>query len=240
MSVPTRTEILFALSRWGGLFFTTYVPMKRTHHCAQLSPSDLGASVSLVGWVDTIRDQGGIIFVDLRDRRGITQIKLEPRDNAKLAEQLKLLKPESVIGITGRVAARPAGTENTGLSTGGIEVEASELEIHNISDTPPFPLDDAGGDRVNEDLRLTHRYLDLRRPKMRRNLEVRHRAAKSIPSTWSRAITASTRPSDSSDLRTSLMRPPELARRLRSVSVLCARCTDLTTPYGPGTAPSNR
>ncbi len=154
--------------------------MKRTHHCAQLSSADLDATASLLGWVDTIRDQGGIIFIDLRDRKGVTQIKLEPHDNAKLAEQLKHLKPESVIGVTGKVVKRPEGTENPGLSTGQIEVVASELEIHNISDTPPFPLDDAGGDKVNEDLRLTYRYLDLRRPKMRKNLLVRHRAAKSI------------------------------------------------------------
>lgn len=154
--------------------------MKRTHHCAQLSMPELGASVSLLGWVDTIRDQGGIIFIDLRDRKGVTQIKLEPRDNATLGEQLKHLKPESVIGITGAVVRRPAGTENKALPTGEIEVVAAELEIHNISDTPPFPLDDAGGDKVNEDLRLTYRYLDLRRPKMRKNLQVRHRAAKSI------------------------------------------------------------
>ena len=154
--------------------------MKRTHHCAQLSVPDIGATASLLGWVDTIRDQGGIIFIDLRDRRGVTQIKLEPHDNAKLAEQLKQLKPESVIGITGQVVRRPAGTENKSLPTGEIEIIASELEIHNISDTPPFPLDDAGGDKVNEDLRLTYRYLDLRRPKMRRNLQVRHRATKSI------------------------------------------------------------
>ncbi len=154
--------------------------MKRTHHCGQLSVPDIDATVSLLGWVDTIRDQGGIIFVDLRDRRGVTQIKLEPHDNATLAGQLKHLKPESVIGITGRVVRRPAGTENKGLPTGEIEVVASSLEIHNISETPPFPLDDAGGDKVNEDLRLTYRYLDLRRPKMRRNLQVRHRAAKSI------------------------------------------------------------
>lgn len=154
--------------------------MKRTHHCAQLSVPDLDQTVSLVGWVDTIRDQGGIIFIDLRDRRGVTQIKLEAHDNTTLAEQLKHLKPESVIGITGKVTRRPAGTENKNLVTGEIEVVAAELEIHNISDTPPFPLDDAGGDKVNEDLRLTYRYLDLRRPKMRRNLQVRHRAAKSI------------------------------------------------------------
>ena len=154
--------------------------MKRTHHCAQLKPSDIGATVSLAGWVDTIRDQGGIIFVDLRDREGVTQIQLETHENAALGEQLKHLKPESVIGISGQVVQRPAGTENTSLPTGGIEVVASTLEIHNISDTPPFPLDDAGGDKVNEDLRLTYRYLDLRRPKMRKNLLVRHRATKSI------------------------------------------------------------
>ncbi|MES2697814.1 MAG: aspartate--tRNA ligase [Verrucomicrobiota bacterium] len=154
--------------------------MKRTHHCAQLSSSDLDAPVSLLGWVDTIRDQGGIIFVDLRDRRGVTQIKLEAHDNTTLAEQLKHLKPESVIGISGKVIRRPAGTENKNLPTGEIEIEAASLEIHNISDTPPFPLDDIGGDKVNEDLRLTYRYLDLRRPKMRKNLQVRHKAAKSI------------------------------------------------------------
>src|SRR5690348_8825237 len=127
--------------------------MKRTHHCAQLSTIDLGATASLIGWVDTIRDQGGIIFVDLRDRRGVTQIKLEPHDNNSLAGQLKHLKPESVIGVTGKIVRRPAGTENKTLATGEIELVASELEIHNISDTPPFPLDDAGGDKVNEDLR---------------------------------------------------------------------------------------
>jgi aspartyl-tRNA synthetase len=154
--------------------------MKRTHHCAQLTPADLNATVSLVGWVDTIRDQGGIIFVDLRDRKGVTQIKLEPRDNSKLADQLKQLKPESVIGITGKVTRRPQGTENASLVTGQIEIDATELDIFNISDTPPFPLDDVGGDKVNEDLRLTYRYLDLRRPKMLKNLQVRHKATKAI------------------------------------------------------------
>ena len=177
---PTTAENLFALDGSGRLSCPTYVSMKRTHHCAQLTKADIGASASLLGWVDTIRDQGGIIFVDLRDRKGVTQIQLEPRDNAKLADQLKHLKLESVIGIAGKVVQRPAGTENKNLPTGEIEIVATELEIHNISDTPPFPLDDAGGDKVNEDLRLTYRYLDLRRPKMRKNLQVRHRAAKSI------------------------------------------------------------
>jgi len=99
--------------------------MKRTHTCGQLSAPDIDTTVSLIGWVDTIRDQGGIIFVDLRDRRGVTQIKLEPHDNATLAAQLKHLKPESVIGITGRVVRRPAGTENKTLPTGEVEVVAS-------------------------------------------------------------------------------------------------------------------
>ncbi len=150
--------------------------MKRTHHCAQLTKADLHATVSLAGWVDSVRDHGGIIFVDLRDRQGITQVKFD----SALREQAAKLKDESVIGITGKVENRPADMVNKNLPTGEIEVDATELIIHNISETPPFPLDDAGGDKVNEDLRLTYRYLDLRRPKMRKNLAVRHRATKSV------------------------------------------------------------
>ena len=150
--------------------------MKRTHHCAQLTSTDLNATVSLAGWVDSVRDHGGIIFVDLRDREGITQIKFDANCRAEAA----LLKAESVIGITGKVELRPAAMMNKNIPTGEIEIDASALLVHNLSDTPPFPLDDAGGDKVNEDLRLTYRYLDLRRPKMRKNLQVRHRAAKSV------------------------------------------------------------
>jgi aspartyl-tRNA synthetase len=150
--------------------------MKRTHHCAQLTQADLHATVSLAGWVDSVRDHGGIIFVDLRDRQGITQVKFD----SALREQAGRLKPESVIGITGKVEPRPADMVNRNLPTGEIEVDATELVVHNLAETPPFPLDDAGGDRVNEDLRLTYRYLDLRRPKMRRNLAVRHRATKAV------------------------------------------------------------
>jgi aspartyl-tRNA synthetase len=154
--------------------------MKSSHHCAQLNPSNLGASVTLVGWADSIRDHGGILFIDLRDRKGITQVKFDPHVNAELAAQAALVKPESVIGVTGKVVARPEGTVNKNIPTGGIEVDSTALEIFNISDTPPFPLDDIGGDKVNEDLRLTYRYLDLRRPKMRKNLQVRHKATKAI------------------------------------------------------------
>ncbi len=150
--------------------------MKRTHHCAQLTKADLHATVSLAGWVDSVRDHGGIIFVDLRDRQGITQVKFD----SALREQAAQLKDESVIGITGKVEHRPEAMVNKSLPTGEIEVDATELVVHNLSETPPFPLTDAGGDKVNEDLRLTYRYLDLRRPKMRKNLAVRHRATKSV------------------------------------------------------------
>src|SRR3954464_15050424 len=150
--------------------------MKRTHHCAQLTKANLGATVSLAGWVDSIRDHGGIIFVDLRARQGITPGKFDSALRAQAAQ----LKAESVIGLTGKVELRPEAMVNKGIPTGEVEIDAAELTVHNISDTPPFPLDDAGGDKVNEDLRLTYRYLDLRRPKMRKNLQVRHRASKSI------------------------------------------------------------
>jgi aspartyl-tRNA synthetase len=154
--------------------------MKRTHHCAQLSKTDLGASVALAGWVDSIRDHGGILFIDLRDRKGVTQVKFDPHVNKELAAQAAQVKPESVISVAGKVVPRPEGTVNPALPTGEIEVDATALEILNLSETPPFPLDDAGGDKVNEDLRLTYRYLDLRRPKMRKNLHVRHKVAKAI------------------------------------------------------------
>jgi aspartyl-tRNA synthetase len=154
--------------------------MPRTHHCAQLTKSDLGATVALAGWVDTVRDLGGILFIDLRDREGITQVKFDPQANPNLGGLASHLKPESVIAVGGKVTLRPAGTENTALVSGDIEIEAAELEILNVSETPPFPLDDAGGDKVNEDLRLTYRYLDLRRPKMRKNLRIRHKATKAV------------------------------------------------------------
>ena len=150
--------------------------MKRTHHCAQLTKSDLNATVSLAGWVDSVRDHGGIIFVDLRDRQGITQVKFDSNLRAEAA----LLKDESVIAVTGQVELRPETMVNRSLPTGEVEIDATALLVHNISDTPPFPLTDAGGDKVNEDLRLTYRYLDLRRPKMRKNLLTRHRATKAV------------------------------------------------------------
>jgi aspartyl-tRNA synthetase len=154
--------------------------MKRTHHCAQLTKTGVGSFVWLSGWVDSIRDHGGIIFIDLRDRKGVTQVKFDPRESPELSSRAAHIKPESVVTISGKVVPRPDGTVNSSLPTGEVEVDAATFEVLNASETPPFPLDDAGGDKVNEDLRLTYRYLDLRRPKMRRILAVRHKATKSI------------------------------------------------------------
>jgi aspartyl-tRNA synthetase len=154
--------------------------MKRSHHCAQLTKADLGAAVSLSGWVDSVRDHGGIIFIDLRDRKGVTQVKFDPTGNPELSSRAAHVKPESVVRVAGRSSRAPPAPSTPPCRPGEVEVDASELEVLNASETPPFPLDDAGGDKVNEDLRLTYRYLDLRRPKMRRNLAVRHRATKAI------------------------------------------------------------
>lgn len=155
--------------------------MKRTHHCGQLRESDVGKSVSLIGWIDSIRDHGGILFIDLRDREGLTQVKANPHsDDNRFNEALRSLKDESVIEIEGIVEARDGENANSGLPTGGIEVDCSGVVIHNISETPPFPIDDEKGDKVNEDLRLKYRYLDLRRGKMRRMLKLRHETTRSI------------------------------------------------------------
>lgn len=155
--------------------------MKRTHHCGQLRASDVGKTVSLTGWVDSIRDHGGILFIDLRDREGLTQIKANPHgDDNAFNEAVKSLKDESVIEIEGVVEARDGENVNDSLPTGSVEIDCSKLTIHNISETPPFPIDDEKGDKVNEDLRLKYRYLDLRRGKMRRTLRMRHETTKAI------------------------------------------------------------
>lgn len=151
--------------------------MKRTHTCNALRKSDVETHVTLVGWIDTLRDHGGIQFVDLRDRTGLTQIVFDPQ-HAKLKEDLHHLRPESVIEVSGIVRARGEAEVNTKLGTGEIEVAAESLIIHNVSDTPPFPLEDERADKVNEDLRLHYRFLDLRRPGMYRNLEIRSKATK--------------------------------------------------------------
>ena len=149
--------------------------MYRTHDCNSLRKSDIGRQVTLAGWVNVTRDHGGVIFIDLRDREGLTQVVFRPEENAELAKQAHTLRGEDVIQVFGRVAARLPGTENPNLATGDIEIIPSELRILNRADPLPFPID---AEPQNEDLRMTHRYLDLRRPRLSRNLRIRHRAAK--------------------------------------------------------------
>lgn len=151
-----------------------------TIHCNKIRASHDGQTVRLQGWIDTVRDHGGILFIDLRDREGLTQIVFDPA-NETLAKEFTNLKPESVIAVSGKVLKRSDETINKDLDTGEVEVHAVELTIHNVSETPPFPMDETA-DKVNEDLRLTHRYLDLRRPSNLNVLRLRHRAAQSARS----------------------------------------------------------
>ena len=149
--------------------------MFRTHDCNSLRKSDIGGQVTLAGWVNVTRDHGGVIFIDLRDREGLTQVVFRPEENAELAREAHTLRSEDVVQISGRVAARLPGTENPNLATGDVELIPSKLRILNRADTLPFPID---AEPQNEDLRMTHRYFDLRRPRLARNLRMRHRAAK--------------------------------------------------------------
>src|SRR6267143_1353960 len=149
--------------------------MYRTHDCNSLRKSDIGRQVALAGWVNVTRDHGGVIFIDLRDREGLTQIVFRPEESAALARQAHTLRSEDVIQVSGHVAARLPGTENPKLATGDVEVVATELRILNRADVLPFPIDT---EPHNEDLRMTYRYYDLRRPQLARNLQVRHRVTK--------------------------------------------------------------
>ena len=149
--------------------------MYRSHHCNQLRKTDVGQTITLAGWVNSRRDHGGVIFIDLRDREGLTQVVFRPEENPQVSESSHALRSEDVIQISGVVSARLAGTENAKLATGDIEIIASELKVLNKSEVPPFPLDDPS---VNEDLRLQYRYLDLRTQRMQQNLRLRHRIVK--------------------------------------------------------------
>jgi aspartyl-tRNA synthetase len=149
--------------------------MNRTQDCNSLRKSDIATQVTLAGWVHVSRDHGGVIFIDLRDREGLTQIVFRPEENAELAKQAHGLRSEDVIQVSGRVAPRLPGTENPNLATGDIEVIPSDLKILNRADDLPFPID---AEPHNEDLRMTYRYFDLRRSRLSRNLRLRHRVAK--------------------------------------------------------------
>jgi aspartyl-tRNA synthetase len=151
--------------------------MNRTHTCNALRPADAGQTVTLVGWVDTKRDLGGVTFIDLRDREGLTQVVFNPGPNQEVAQRLKT---ESVIQVTGKVTARSPETVNPKLGTGAVEVLAATIEVHNVCADLPFPMDDDKADKVNEDLRLEYRFLDLRRPRNIGLLKLRAKAARAI------------------------------------------------------------
>src|SRR5512136_53081 len=153
--------------------------MKRTHHCNELRPAHIGQIVTLDGWVHSRRDLGGLIFIDVRDREGRTQTVFDPSDLPKdLFEQAASLRSECVVRITGKVRQRPEGTNNPKITTGEVEVMASELKLLNYAAVLPFPVDDPEvASKVNEELRLKYRYLDLRRPEMTRNLRLRSKVA---------------------------------------------------------------
>ncbi|MEA2784217.1 MAG: aspartyl-tRNA synthetase [Candidatus Eremiobacteraeota bacterium] len=145
--------------------------------CGALTAADVGANVELDGWVHRRRDHGGLIFIDMRDRSGLTQVTFDPSMGETFA-RAETLRSEDVVRVGGVVRRRPAGTENAKLATGDVEVPATALEILNRSETPPFVI--AAEEEPAEDIRLRYRYLDLRRPRMQRNLKLRHRIVKAI------------------------------------------------------------
>ena len=152
--------------------------MIRTHSCGELRTGHVGQEVTLCGWVDKFRDHQGVLFVDLRDRYGRTQVVFAPEGGAAVQELAKTLRSEFVIAVTGKVAHRPEGTTNPKLETGEIELRVSKLDVLNRSQTPPFQP--GAMELPGEDLRLKYRYLDLRRPDMQRTLILRHRMIKAM------------------------------------------------------------
>jgi len=152
--------------------------MKRTHNCAQLRAEDIEKEVVLAGWVQRRRDHGGVIFIDLRDREGITQVVFNPEENSEVHEKAHAIRSEYVLAVKGRVVDRLECTVNTNLPTGAIEVIVSELKILNEASTPPFMIED--GIDISENLRLKYRYLDLRRPSVAKGFVMRHKVSASV------------------------------------------------------------
>jgi len=148
----------------------------RTHYCSDLNPSLNEQIVTLCGWAHRRRDHGGVIFIDLRDRSGLAQVVCDP-DRADMFAIAESVRGEFCLKITGKVRPRPAGTENTSLASGGIEVLCHEIEVLNASVTPPFQVDE---EHLSETVRLTHRVIDLRRPAMQKNLQLRYRVARAF------------------------------------------------------------
>jgi aspartyl-tRNA synthetase len=152
--------------------------MRKTHNCGELTGSDVGRQVVLMGWVQRRRDHGGVIFIDLRDRQGITQVVFNPELAPEVHAKAHVIRNEFVIGVGGRVENRPDGMVNPSLKTGEIEVMVSELKILNSAATPPFLIED--NVEVSESIRLKFRHLDLRRPRLQKAIITRHQAALAV------------------------------------------------------------
>lgn len=150
--------------------------MKRTHSATEIDIEYVGEVVTLNGWIDTRRDHGGLIFIDLRDRSGLIQIVFSPEVNQEAFHLAEQVRSEYVVAVKGKVCKRPLETENPNLKTGKIEIYVEKMEVYSAARTPPFYIED--GIEVDETLRLKYRYLDLRRPEMRDNLMLRHRIIK--------------------------------------------------------------
>ena len=148
----------------------------RTHYCGQLNVSNLGQTVTLCGWAHRRRDHGGVIFIDLRDREGLAQVVCDP-DRADMFKIAESVRNEYVLKVTGRVRRRPEGTENKNIPSGEIELLCHEIEVLNVAVTPPFQLDD---ENLSENVRLTHRVIDLRRPQMQKNMMLRYQTARAF------------------------------------------------------------
>lgn len=152
--------------------------LERTHRCGDLTAEQIGQDVCVMGWVQRRRDHGGLIFIDLRDRTGIVQLALDPDRDLPSHQKAEQVRNEFVLAARGKVAPRPEGTVNPKMKTGEVEIEISELFILNRSETPPFMLDEFT--EVAENIRLKHRYLDLRRSVLQKNMLMRHLVAKTV------------------------------------------------------------
>jgi len=175
--IETEEEIALAEKKARQLL-TGLGGWKRTHSCGELTLKNLDEEVCLMGWVQYRRDHGGLIFIDLRDREGLTQVVFSPEYNKKAHEEAHVLRSEYVLAIKGKVRKRPEGMENPKLTTGDIEVVVLDWKLLNISKTPPFLIEDRID--VSENIRLKYRYLDLRRKKLKENIVFRHKAAQSV------------------------------------------------------------
>ena len=151
---------------------------KKTNSCGEIRKNDIGKEVILMGWAQSRRDHGGLIFIDLRDREGITQVVFDPKDSSEAHEKAHIIKNEYVLAVKGKVVSRLAGSKNPNMSTGEIEIKSRQVKILNVSDTLPFNIDDKI--EINDNLRLKYRYLDLRKLKMQKNLRLRHQVCMEI------------------------------------------------------------